>query len=94
MITRNDVIYISKLSQLDIKESELDKYVLQLQQILKYVEKLNEIDTSNIESTAHVLPIQNVMREDKLKDSVSNESALKSAPDTDDGFFHVPPVIE
>ena len=81
MITRNDVAYISKLSRLDINDSELDNYVMHLQQILKYIEKLNEIDTSNVESTAHVLPLQNISREDKINESVTNENALKSAPD-------------
>jgi len=94
MITRDDVIYIAKLSRLDINDSELDNYVQHLQQILKYVEKLNEIDTSNIEPTAHVLPMQNVTREDEIKESVTNEAAVKSAPDIENGFFHVPAVIK
>ena len=94
MITRDDVLYIAKLSQLDIKDSELDNYLKHLQQILKYVEKLNEIDTSNVDPTAHVMAMQNVTREDEIKESVSNENALKSAPNIENGFFHVPTVIE
>ncbi len=94
MITRDDVAYISKLSRLNINDSELDNYVQHLQQILKYVEKMDEIDTSNVEPTAHVMPMQNVTREDEIKKSVSNDDALKSAPDVENGFFHVPTVIE
>jgi len=94
MITRDDVFYIAKLSQLDINDSEVDNYLKHLQQILKYAEKLNEIDTSNVEPTAHVMPMQNVTREDEINESVSNENALKSAPNIENGFFHVPPVIE
>ena len=94
MITRDDVEYIARLSRLDIDDSDLDKYVPQLQQILGYIEKLDEIDTSAVEPTAHVLPLRNVLREDKIEESLSNEAAIRSAPDVDDGFFHVPPVIE
>ncbi len=94
MITRDDVVYIAKLSRLDIDDSDLDNYVQHLQQILKYVEKLNEIDTSNVEPTVHVMPMQNVTREDEIKKSISNENALKSAPDIENGFFHVPTILE
>jgi len=94
MITRDDVVYIAKLSRLDIDDSDLDKYVPQLQQILQYIEKLNELDTSSVEPTAHVLPLRNVTREDEVNESLSNEDAMKSAPEVENGFFKVPPVIE
>ncbi len=94
MITRDDVVYIAKLSRLGIDDSDLDKYISQLQQILQYVEKLNELDTSEVEPTAHVFSLRNVTREDKVKESLPNEEAVNSAPDVENGFFKVPPVIE
>ena len=94
MITKKDVEYVANLSRLELNDADKDGFVSNLQEILSYIDKLNELDTSDVEPTAHVLPLKNVKRNDEIKPSLSNEAALKSAPETSDGFFLVPPVIE
>ena len=94
MITKKNVEYVANLSRLELNDSDMDDFAPDLQEILSYIDKLNELDTSNVEPTAHVLPMKNVKREDEIKSSLSNESALKSAPETTEGFFLVPKVIE
>ena len=94
MITKKNVEYTANLSRLELNDADMDAFVPALQEILSYIDKLNELDTSNVEPTAHVLPLKNVKREDEIKPSLSNESALKSAPETSEGFFLVPKVIE
>ncbi len=94
MITKKDVEYVANLSRLELDDADINNFVPNLQEILSYVDKLNELDTSDVEPTAHVLSLSNVKREDEIKLSLSNEEALKSAPETSDGFFLVPPVIE
>lgn len=94
MINNNDVKYTANLSRLQLDENDMNNFVHDLQKILSYIDKLNELDTSNVEPTAHVLPIKNVKREDIIAASLPNKDALQSAPETSDGFFHVPPVIE
>ena len=94
MITKKDVEYVANLSRLELDDADMNNFVPNLQEILSYVEKLNELNTSDVEPTAHVLSLTNVKREDEIKPSLSNEEALKSAPETSDGFFLVPPVIE
>ncbi len=94
MISRDDVAYVSRLSRLDLSDDELDALVPSLQEILAYADTLNELDTSDIEPTPHVLPLRNVFQTDAVQPSLSNAQALQSAPETSDGFFLVPPVIE
>jgi len=94
MISRDDVAYVSRLSRLDLSDDELDALVPSLQEILAYADTLNELDTSDIEPTPHVLPLRNVFQPDAVQPSLSNAQALQSAPETSDGFFLVPPVIE
>jgi len=93
MIEKNDVQYTANLSRLQLDENDMDLFVQNLQNILAYMDKLNELDTSSIEPTAHVLPLKNVKRDDVIMPSLTNNAALQSAPETSDGFFHVPPVI-
>ncbi|MCK5852623.1 Asp-tRNA(Asn)/Glu-tRNA(Gln) amidotransferase subunit GatC [bacterium] len=94
MITKKDVEYVANLSRLELDDADMNNFVPNLQEILSYVDKLNELDTSDVEPTAHVLSLSNVKREDEIKPSLTNKEALKSAPETSDGFFLVPPVIE
>ncbi|MNE73381.1 Aspartyl/glutamyl-tRNA(Asn/Gln) amidotransferase subunit C [compost metagenome] len=62
--------------------------------ILQYAEKLNELDTENVKPTTHVLQVSNVMRDDVVKESLSQEEALLNAPEDEDGHFKVPAVLE
>ena len=94
MVTREDVAYVARLSRIELDQHDLDAFVPQMQEILAYIEKLNEIDTAAIDPTPHVLPLRNVTAEDSSVPSVAREDALQSAPETSDGFFHVPPIIE
>jgi aspartyl-tRNA(Asn)/glutamyl-tRNA(Gln) amidotransferase subunit C len=94
MVTREDVAYVARLSRIDLDQHDLDAFVPHMQEILAYVEKLNELDTANIEPMPHVLPMSNVIAEDSPAASIPCDDALQSAPETSDGFFRVPPIID
>ncbi|MBF0505706.1 MAG: Asp-tRNA(Asn)/Glu-tRNA(Gln) amidotransferase subunit GatC [Nitrospirae bacterium] len=93
-ITGDEVKHIVKLSMLTLSEEELSTYSGQLNTIISYVEQLNTLDTGGVGPTSHVLPINNVMRDDMRMPSLSNEEALKNAPDPADNFYRVPKIIE
>ena len=58
------------------------------------MEKLNAIDTENVERMVHVLPINTVVREDVAKKLFNRDDLQKGAPETMDGFWQVPRVVE
>ena len=93
-ISKDDVIKVSELARLDVKEEELDKFTEQLGNILEYIEQLNELDTNNVEPTSHVLDISTPLREDKVVEWINIEEVLQNAPESEDDFFVVPQVIE
>lgn len=93
-ITKDEVKHIVRLARLSLSEDELSMYRGQLNAIIGYVEQLNTLNTAGIEPTSHVLPITNVMREDVHIPSLSNDAALKNAPDPSDKFYRVPKIIE
>jgi aspartyl-tRNA(Asn)/glutamyl-tRNA(Gln) amidotransferase subunit C len=93
-VTVNDVEHVANLARLELSAQEKEQLTEQLNAILKYAEKLNELDTEQVEPTTHVLPISNVMREDQIRKSVTPDTALKNAPDEEDGQFKVPAVLE
>ncbi|GFN29751.1 Asp-tRNA(Asn)/Glu-tRNA(Gln) amidotransferase subunit GatC [Paenibacillus xylaniclasticus] len=93
-ITANDVEHVANLARLELTDEEKETFTVQLNAILKYAEKLNELNTDGVEPTSHVLPLANVMRADEVRPSVSNETALRNAPDDEDGQIKVPAVLE
>ncbi len=88
------VRHVSLLSRLALNEDEIHLYTGQLSKILTYIEKLNELDTTDVDPMITAAAGGNVFREDIPREGLDRTSALQSAPDHDDEYFRVPPVIE
>lgn len=93
-ITKENVKHVADLARLAISDEEAEKFTKQLSKIIDYAELLNELDTDDIEPTTHVLDFKNVLRKDEPKQWITQEEALKNAPDKKDGHFRVPSVME
>ena len=93
-IIGKDVEYVAGLARLALNEDEVDTYTAQLQRILSYVEKLSELDTEGVKPTAYSVSTSTPMREDKIKNSIERDLAMKNAPSTARGCFKVPRIIE
>ena len=93
-ISREEVLKIAKLSKLELSEKELEKYMVDLSNIVDFANQLSNIDVDDVKPTAHILDIQNVFREDEVKPSCSREEILKNAPSAQGGCVSVPKVVE
>ena len=93
-ITRVEVEHVARLARLELSESELDTFTVQMDSILAYVEKLNALDTEGIIPTSHAVPMENAFRPDQPAPSIGVEGALANAPNHAESFFRVPKVIE
>ncbi len=93
-ITRAEVAHVARLARLGLSEDEMDQLARELDHILDAMQELRQLDTSAIPPTAQVIPLQNVMREDVARPSWPTEDILLNAPQTHDGQFLVPPVLE
>ena len=92
-ISMEEVEHVAKLARLLVSEEEKELLARQLSSILTYIGKLNEITTEGIEPLSHVIDIKNVFREDRVRESLSQDLALSNAPEKRDGFFRVPKII-
>ncbi len=92
-----DVRKIAKLAHLEITDEEVALYTPQMADIVKYVEQLNELDTENVEASIGGLTAEGEAteadREDVIKKSLGQETALSQAPSASDGHFRVPKVL-
>ena len=93
-ITREQATHVARLAKLSMSERETEQLTSQLEQILTYIDQLNALDTTGVEPTSHAIFLENVFRDDRVAPSLPVETALKNAPDRENGFFKVPKVIE
>ena len=93
-VTKKDVETVASLARLYFPDNEKDAIAATMNNILSYFDKLSELDTTEVEPLTHILPVENVMREDEIKPSLDQETALANAPKHARGHFVIPRVIE
>jgi len=92
-ISRDEVLHVARLARLALTDEEVERLGAQLNAILEAVGKVAELDLVDVEPTAHPLELVNVWAEDEPRRSLPVEEALANAPETEGGFFKVPPAI-
>lgn len=92
-LSRSDVARIARLARLQLSESELEVYSVQLGKILDFMAVLREVDTTGIEPMISAVPCENVFREDVVVESLPRKLALSNAPKTDGKTFLVPNIL-
>jgi aspartyl-tRNA(Asn)/glutamyl-tRNA(Gln) amidotransferase subunit C len=85
---------LSRLSMLDFDEAEKEEIKADLVKMIGFVDKLKELDTSGIDPLLHMSGNNNMLREDEVKNMLTQEEALRNAPLHDSQFFKVPKVIK
>lgn len=88
-LTRDQVRHVANLARLGLDDAELDALADQLSNILDYINKLETLDTEAISPTAQVGELVDVFRDDEVRPSLEQETALANAPSRDDGYFRV-----
>ena len=85
---------IAYLARLKIDKSEAASYANTLSEIFELVEQMNAIDTDGVEPLLHPIEVIQRLREDMVTEKNERKSFLKIAPETKDGLYIVPKVIE
>ncbi|QOR01657.1 MULTISPECIES: Asp-tRNA(Asn)/Glu-tRNA(Gln) amidotransferase subunit GatC [unclassified Campylobacter] len=93
-IDDNLLTKLEKLSALKIADEKRQELEEQLSQIVNFVEKLDELDLSNIEAMTSTTNGGTPFRSDESEKSDVIDSVSKHAPNSQDGFFVVPKIIE
>lgn len=93
-LTRDDVLKLALLSRLRLSDEEIEKFQVELSEILEYVEILDKVDVSGLDPTYQVTGLSNVTRNDEIKEYQAKPvDLLKNAPALQDGQFKVKKVL-
>ena len=89
-----DVDHVARLARLSLTEEERERFREQLAVILEHAERVREVAAADVEPTAHPVPQKNVFREDEPGECLTQDEALSTAPEKEDGRFKVPRITE
>jgi len=90
-IDREQLLHTAELARLELRDDELERLGLQLNDIIEAVSKVSELDLSDVPPTSHPLDVVNVWGADEPRASLTVEEALANAPEREGDSFRVPP---
>ena len=91
---RDTLRRLEMLNQLSLTEAQKDDVIGFFANREEDLKTLDAIDTANVERMVHVMPILTVVREDVVSQIFSREDLQAGAPETDEGYWCVPKVVE
>jgi aspartyl-tRNA(Asn)/glutamyl-tRNA(Gln) amidotransferase subunit C len=93
-ITDRTVDELAHLARLQFEGEEKERIKNDLNRILGFMEKLNELDTEGVEPLIYLSEELNVLRNDEARTTITQQQALKNAPQRDSDYFKVPKVLK
>ena len=92
-VSREELLHIANLSSLNLKEDEVDTYLLHLQDILNYANIVSKASTEGLSEAIGVENKCNVFRKDEVK-NFENKELMDNAPEKERNMFKIPKVIQ
>ncbi len=86
--------HIALLARLGVDEADLEKFSVQLSNILENFEILQRVDTTGVPPTSHPVALTNVLRDDEVAPSLAPAEILANAPREEEDCFRVRAVLE
>ena len=83
-----------KLNQLALTEEERAALLGFFSAQENELASLNNINTDDVERMVHVMPIMTVVREDVQKKMFTRDELQQGAPETMDGYWQVPRLVD
>lgn len=93
-ITEETVDHIAHLARLEFEGEAKNAIRTDLERIISFMDKLQEVDTENVEPLIFMSSEINRLREDIPARTLTQEQALKNAPQRDSDYFRIPKVLD
>ncbi len=92
-VSKEEILHIANLAQLTLNEDEIEKYILNLQEILEFANIVNNAPVEGLDITIGANEARNVFRKDEVKIFEDTDSLLQNAPEKDRHMFKIPKVL-
>ena len=92
-VSKEEILHIANLAQLNLNENEIKKYQENLEEILNFAKIVNEAPVEDLDITVGANDAKNVFRKDEVKIFEDNRALLTNAPDIEQNMFRIPKVL-
>ncbi len=92
-VSKEELLHIANLAQLELKENEIDKYLGNLEEILDFANIVNNAPVEGLDVTIGANEAKNVFRKDEVEVFEDNEALLQNAVSKESNMFKIPKVL-
>ena len=92
-LTKEEVLHVARLARIKVTEDEIEKYQVELKQILNEVEKINDIKGYDDDMLIAPWSDETKARKDEEKEMLDAKEVLKNVPRNSGNYIEVPVVI-
>ena len=92
-LTRDEVLHVARLARIKVSDDEIERYQVELKQILNEVEKINDIKGYDDDMLIAPWSNETTPREDEIKEMLDAKEVLKNVPRNSGNYIEVPVVI-
>jgi aspartyl-tRNA(Asn)/glutamyl-tRNA(Gln) amidotransferase subunit C len=93
-LSAKDIDYIAHLARLDVAAADAPDYQAKLGKIIDFIAELAQAETDEIMPMAHPLAMNQRLRPDEVTEVNERDQFQQNAPETLDGLYVVPRVVE
>ena len=94
IIKREEIEKLATLSRISIDEKTITDVTERLSSVLDLVDQLKTANTDSVQGISRPFQVSQRLREDEVTEINQREALQATAPDTEEGLFLVPKVIE
>lgn len=92
-LTKEQVLHVANLARIQVDEEEIEKYQVELKQLLDDVEKITEVEGYDEDIMIAPWDHNTPLRKDEEKPMLEAQEVLKNAPNHSGNYITVPVVI-
>ena len=93
-ITDELVDHIANLARLEFEGEKKEAIKADLTKIIEFVDQLSSVDTEGVEPLIFMTDSINVLREDQVRETITQAQALMNAPNKDSDYFKIAKVLK
>lgn len=92
-VSKEEIIKMAKLSDLNIEENKIDDYLANLEDILNFAEVIDNAPIDDLGITISANQNSNVFRKDEIIDFDNKEGLVSNSKEVERNMFKIPKVI-
>ena len=93
-VKKEELLHIANLARLKLQEDEIEKYLLNLQDILNFANIVNTAKVDGLKETVGERDAYNVFKKDEIEKFDNIEGIVKNFPEEQDNMIRVPKVVQ